>query len=56
MNEMKKDWIKNVETIIDQKYRFWISVLQLYERLKLLNEHIKVGEIITEIEHKNESF
>ena len=53
---MKKDWIKNLEIIIEQMYYFWISVLQLYERLKLLNQHIKVDEIMQEIEHKNEIF
>ena len=32
---------------------FWISEIQLYERLKSLNQHIKVDEIMKEIEHKN---
>ena len=53
---MKKDWIKNLEIIIEQMYHFWISVLQFYERLKLLNQHKKVDEIMKEIEHKNEIF
>ena len=50
---MKKDWIKNLEIIVGYICHFWISQIQLYERLKSLNQHIKVDEIMKEIENKN---